>query len=100
MRHRVVLLAIAATFLTVATGIAQVTTGTISGTVIDSSGAVVAGAKVVLENTDTGASRTVSSDGAGRYLAPSLSLGNYKVTTSMEGCSPPLVKKMGRLLRS
>src|SRR4051794_17745979 len=65
--------------------VAQVTTGTISGTVTDSTGAVMPGAKIVVENQDTGITRTVMSDSAGRYSAPSLSLGNYRVTVSMDG---------------
>jgi carboxypeptidase family protein/TonB-dependent receptor-like protein len=64
---------------------AQVTTGTISGTVKDSSGAVLPGAKVVVLNEETGISRTVAADAAGRYSAMSLSLGNYRVTGTLEG---------------
>ena len=65
--------------------LAQVTTGTISGTVTDSTGAVLPGAKVVILNEDTGIPRTVQPESAGRYLAPGLSLGKYRVTTSLEG---------------
>ena len=64
---------------------AQVTTGTISGTVEDSSGAAVPGTKVVILNEETGISRTVEADATGRYSALSLSLGNYRVTASREG---------------
>jgi carboxypeptidase family protein/TonB-dependent receptor-like protein len=71
--------------LFVGIGSAQVTTGTISGTVKDSSGAVLPGAKVVLSNQETGVSRTVQTDSSGRYSASSLSLGNYRVTASLEG---------------
>jgi carboxypeptidase family protein/TonB-dependent receptor-like protein len=66
-------------------GHAQVTSGAISGTVSDSSGAVLPGARVVILNEDTGASRTVQTDASGRYTAPSLSVGNYKVTASQQG---------------
>jgi carboxypeptidase family protein/TonB-dependent receptor-like protein len=71
--------------LAATTGSAQVTTATISGTVKDSTGAVLPGAKVVLLNEETGISRTVQADAAGRYSAPSLSLGNYRVTATLEG---------------
>ena len=64
---------------------AQVTTGTISGTVADSTGAVLPGTNIVILNEDTGISRTVQADAAGRYSATSLSLGNYRVTASMAG---------------
>src|SRR5580765_6707152 len=64
---------------------AQVSTGTISGTVRDTAGAVMAGAQVVILNEGTGISRTVATDDGGRYTAPSLNLGQYSVTASHEG---------------
>src|SRR5947209_8163489 len=70
----------------------QVTTGTISGTVTDSTGAVLPNAKVVVENEGTGVSRTVQTDSGGRYAAPSLGLGRYRVTASQEGFQSELRK--------
>jgi hypothetical protein len=64
---------------------AQVTTGTISGSVTDTTGAVLPGVKIVILNEDTGVFRTVDTDAAGRYSAPSLSLGNYRITATLEG---------------
>jgi len=64
---------------------AQVTTGTILGTVTDSTGAVVPGAPITLKNVETGISRTVTSDAAGRYQAPQSALGNYEVTVEAAG---------------
>ena len=64
---------------------AQVTTGTISGTVKDSSGAALPGAMVVVLNDDTGITRTVESDGSGSYTAAGLNLGKYRVTVTHEG---------------
>jgi len=64
---------------------AQVTTGTIMGTVTDSTGAVIPGASVTLRNTETGISRTETSDASGRYRAPQLTLGNYEVTITAAG---------------
>src|ERR1700722_5187344 len=64
---------------------AQVTTGTISGTLTDSTGSVVPGAKVVILNESTGITRETTTNGAGAYSAPSLSLGNYRVTASLTG---------------
>ena len=72
-------------FLSVGITWAQVTTGTISGTVKDSTGAALTGATVVVLNEETGISRTVQTDAAGRYSALSLSLGNYRVTATHEG---------------
>jgi hypothetical protein len=64
---------------------AQITTATIPGTVTDASGAVLPGAKVVIQNEETGISRSVAADSAGRYSAPSPSLGKYRVTVSQDG---------------
>jgi hypothetical protein len=64
---------------------AQQTMGTISGTVSDSSGAVLPGANVLILNEETGISRTVTTNEAGRYVAPALGLGQYKVTASLQG---------------
>ena len=46
---------------------AQTSTAALSGTVRDTSGAVVAKAAVGLTNSGTGAARSVSTDGQGRY---------------------------------
>jgi len=53
--------------------------GTISGTLTDSTGAIVPKAPVVILNTDTGVSRTISSNDAGQYTAPFLEPGHYEV---------------------
>ena len=53
--------------------------GNIAGTVTDSSGAIVAGATVVITNTDTGVSRTLTTTGAGDYQATFLQPGHYEV---------------------
>ena len=63
----------------------QVTTGTILGTVSDSSGAVVPGSTITIRNVETGISRTLTADAAGRYVAPQLPLGNYEVTAESSG---------------
>jgi Carboxypeptidase regulatory-like domain len=73
------------TVMYVLSGYSQVTTATISGTVRDPSGAVIPGVQVVIFNEDTGLSRTVLTDETGHYSAPQLSLGNYRVTASLEG---------------
>jgi outer membrane receptor protein involved in Fe transport len=67
------------------TGRAQVTTGAISGSISDTTGAIVPGVQVSLQNEETGVTRTVVTDAAGRYSAPLLGLGNYRITASMEG---------------
>ena len=60
-------------------------TGTIEGTITDSQGAVVAGARVVARNAATGAEmvRVTSSDG--RYNLSPLDVGSYTVTVTAKG---------------
>src|ERR1700688_1852323 len=66
-------------------GFAQEVTGTISGTVKDSSGAVIPRAQVQVLNQDTGIARAVQTDVTGRYSALLLALGNYRVTATAQG---------------
>jgi len=63
----------------------QVEAGTVSGTVKDSTGAVVAGATVTAKNLATGAERTVQSGDSGQYNLAGLNLGMYEVTVSSSG---------------
>ena len=57
----------------------QTTTGTVSGTVRDTSGAVMPGVTIAVRNTDTGIGRSVPTDSRGYYSATNLSLGQYEV---------------------
>ena len=64
---------------------AQEFRGTISGTVTDTSGAVVPGAIVTVKETATGTTNTTKSDAAGQYVVPFLLPGSYSVTIAMPG---------------
>jgi len=64
---------------------AQAVSGTILGTVKDSTGAVVPGATVMVVNTNTGFSRSVVTDTHGEYNAPSIPTGTYSVTAEITG---------------
>src|SRR6266705_1358271 len=70
----------------------QVNSGTISGVVQDSSGALIAGATITIRHVDTGTARTVTSDEGGRYIAPVLPLGNYALHAPQPG-SPTEIRK-------
>src|SRR5579875_3925306 len=60
--------------------------GSISGTVTDSTGALVPGATVTITNTDRGeVMRVLKTNNAGFYTATSLPLGTYKVTIADAG---------------
>ena len=57
----------------------------ISGRVLDSTGAAVAGATVTVKSLDTGASRTVKTDTSGDYTVLGLPLGPQEVTALSPG---------------
>lgn len=62
-----------------------VTTGAISGTVADATGAVVPGATVTIVNTATNATITLKTGADGRYNAGLLAPGTYKVSATAPG---------------
>ena len=65
---------------------AQETTGSISGTVTDASGAVIKGATVTLTNTDRNqVERVLTTDSKGFYAGTSLPLGSYSVKIAESG---------------
>lgn len=67
-------------------GRAQEISGSISGTILDATGATVNGAKVTVTNTDRAfVERTLTTNKAGFYAASSLPLGNYSVSITMKG---------------
>ncbi len=60
-------------------------TATIVGTVMDTTGAVIPGAKVTVENADKGYVRHLVTDSAGMYRSSAVPIGNYTVTAEAEG---------------
>lgn len=60
-------------------------TGTISGTVSDSQGAVMSGAAVTALNEATGVIRTTTTDSKGFYSFPALDVGSYTIKISVTG---------------
>ena len=66
-------------------GLAQGTTSRISGTVTDSSGAVVPSALVTAINDDTGISYKTKSSSSGTYAFDSLQLGRYTIRAEAPG---------------
>jgi hypothetical protein len=59
--------------------------GVISGTTTDSSGALLPGVNVAVQNLETGAIRAAVSDGLGRYSVLSLPIGRYEVKGQRDG---------------
>jgi hypothetical protein len=67
--------------------LAQFETATVVGTVRDSSGAVVPGAKVTLTNTQTGVSAERTTDANGSYEFFTVRIGTYVITSELSGFS-------------
>ena len=67
------------------TSFAQKTTGDISGTVTDPSGAAVPGSTVTLTDQATGATRKATSNGQGGFSFPQVEVGTYTITATKEG---------------
>lgn len=65
--------------------IAQLSTGTINGTVKDDTGASLPGARVTIKNIETGLANSVITDSIGNFTVPNLQAGHYSITVSRDG---------------
>jgi len=79
---------------------AQATTGTIYGTVVDESKAILPGVTIQVRNVENGATRALVTDENGRYRALNLPPGLYSVSSELQGFAPArrdnLVVEIGR----
>src|SRR5438128_3177192 len=66
-------------------GHAQITSGTILGTVTDKTGAVVAGASIKATNLETGFTGTTRTDNDGNYRLANMPLGRYQIVAEASG---------------
>jgi hypothetical protein len=103
-RRKIVFVVLSLLFLgTALFGEAQSPDGTITGTVADNTGAVIASASITAKNVDTGLSYRTSSASDGTYVVPSLSPGNYEVSIEAKGfekyVQPGLRLDVGQRLR-
>lgn len=64
---------------------AQTVTSTITGSILDSTGAALIGAEVTVVQVSTGATRAVKTNERGDFLIGSLQPGRYNLTVSIEG---------------
>ncbi len=71
-------------FVPVAAG-AQTVTGTIQGTVVDTSDAVLPGATVTITHVETETSRTLVANESGFFSAPYLPIGSYRLVATLPG---------------
>lgn len=76
-----------ALLLVVAPMAAQQSTGSITGTVQDASGAAVPGATVTVRSLETGQTRTLVTNESGNYSALSLPVGQYEIRAEKNGFS-------------
>ena len=67
---------------------AQGGTGTLTGTVVDGTGAAIPGATVIATEVNTGAVRTVVSDDAGLFRIPALNPGRYVIKIELASFRP------------
>ncbi|KAF0249377.1 MAG: TonB-dependent receptor, partial [bacterium] len=65
--------------------LAQVTTGIVTGTVSDTTGAVIAGASVIAVNKATNSSKTVTTNEQGEYEIGPLQPAEYEITVEASG---------------
>ena len=84
LRDKLVLVATCLTLLWCIPSFGQVLKGSISGTVVDQQGAVVAGAQVKATGVDTGSVQTTTSDSAGSFRFNLIPAGNYKIEVSAQ----------------
>ena len=70
-----------------APGYSQETTGTILGALVDQTGGVLPGVKVVITNVDTGHIREVVTNNVGQYTA-SVPVGNYEISFLLPNFQP------------
>src|SRR2546428_711467 len=64
---------------------AQTVTGTISGTIVDPSGAVISGASVTLLDERTGDTRKATTNGEGRFVFSAVQPEVYTLRVEMQG---------------
>lgn len=86
-RGSVFFCAVSMFFLCASTAYPQ-STGTITGTVVDPTGAPVPNAAIAVKNSGTGEERKAATDSAGIYAVPSLPIGTYTVEVKSPGMAP------------
>ena len=76
---------VAGLILSAAAGFGQTVLATVTGTIADSTGAVVANAPVSLKNLDTGQVYAAASSDTGNYTVSQLPIGDYDLTVKVSG---------------
>src|SRR5215207_1403605 len=93
--HRLfLLLALVITFTCVIPASAQTDRGSITGTVTDPNGSVVANAKVTATNLNNGEVRTTNTSGEGTYTFPELKADPWKLSVEAAGFNTATIEKV------
>ena len=85
LRIRVSMIFLAMLLMVTASAFAQSTTANMSGQVLDEQQKVIPNAVVKARNVAINTTRTVTSDGEGRYRFPNLPIGTYELTVEANG---------------
>jgi hypothetical protein len=84
--HKILLLAVVCVLaLMISPAMQGQATGRFSGTVVDKSGSIVAGATVIATSQSTGLAREAKTDNTGQYLIPLLPVGTYTLRVNAAG---------------
>ena len=82
------LLILVTSLIAAAPALSQLVGGTITGDVVDSSGAAIDQASVLIHNLETGTERSLVTANGGAFSALSIPVGVYTVTVSRDGFAP------------
>ena len=82
MRSITVLTVLAALAIATTPALAEAETGRIVGVLKDPSGAVVPGGQISIENLDSGATRSTTTDPQGRYVFDAVPAGRYQASAT------------------
>jgi outer membrane receptor protein involved in Fe transport len=88
LRHLIYFAALLLALAFVNQPVAAQTAAQLTGRITDANAAVVADAQLRVTNTDTGFTRTATSNSEGFYVIPQLQPGNYQVTVQKAGFRP------------
>jgi hypothetical protein len=94
MRHYVCIYAFTVLLLNCLCTNAQQTFGSLRGVVLDPTGAAVSGATITVENTETHARITATTDQTGQYTLNQLAPGKYDITAQLTGFSVTRVQNV------
>lgn len=91
---RIILSVLLLLALAVTTANAQILNGTLTGTVVDSTGAVVPNAKVTVKDLETGKEYPETTDATGVFTLNNLNNGFYSVTVEQPGFAKAIVERV------